>query len=103
MEKTAMTRYSDVFNTLKDHDNEISSRRWFYRWPHAQQRHLLPMRLNRRTLLVWQIRRQCTVWKRGEQIPVQSPQGVRTECKLPCGEVIDEWDLYRRDHPQPTR
>ncbi len=25
MEKTAMTRYSDVFNTLKDHDNEISS------------------------------------------------------------------------------
>ncbi|MDU6452458.1 MAG: hypothetical protein E6543_11720, partial [Enterobacter hormaechei] len=25
IEKTAMTRYSDVFNTLKDHDNEISS------------------------------------------------------------------------------
>ncbi|MGM3310125.1 putative hemolysin, partial [Enterobacter hormaechei subsp. steigerwaltii] len=41
--------------------------------------------------------------KGGEQIPVQSPQGVRTECKLPGGEVIDEWDLYRRDHPQPTR
>ena len=41
--------------------------------------------------------------KGGEQIPVQSPQGVRTECKLPGGEVIDEWDLYRRDHPQPAR
>ena len=25
MEKTAMTRYSDVFYTLKDHDCEISS------------------------------------------------------------------------------
>ncbi|WP_245167727.1 hypothetical protein [Enterobacter genomosp. S] len=24
MEKTAMTRYSDVFNTLKDRENEIS-------------------------------------------------------------------------------
>ena len=64
--------------------------------------HLL-MRLNRRTLLVWQTRRQCTVWRKGRANPVQSPQGVRTECKLPGGEVIDEWDLYRRDHPQPTR
>ncbi|HCM9117727.1 DUF333 domain-containing protein [Enterobacter asburiae] len=41
--------------------------------------------------------------KGGEQIPVQSPQGVRTECKLPGGEVIDEWTLYRRDRPQSTR
>ena len=41
--------------------------------------------------------------KGGEQIPIQSPQGVRTECKLPGGEVIDEWTLYRRDRPQPTR
>jgi len=41
--------------------------------------------------------------KGGEQIPIQSPQGVRTECKLPGGEVIDEWELYRRDHPQPAR
>jgi putative hemolysin len=31
------------------------------------------------------------------------PARVRTECKLPGGEVIDEWDLYRRDHPQPAR
>lgn len=36
----------------------------------------------------------------GERVPVQSPQGVRTECKLPSGEVIDEWALWRRDHPQ---
>lgn len=41
--------------------------------------------------------------KGGEQIPVQSPQGVRTECKLPSGEVIEEWELFRRDHPQPAR
>ncbi|HCR9749118.1 TPA: DUF333 domain-containing protein [Citrobacter koseri] len=37
--------------------------------------------------------------KGGTRVPVQSPQGVRTECKLPGGEVIDEWDLWRRDHP----
>lgn len=41
--------------------------------------------------------------KGGVQVPVQSPQGVRTECKLPGGEVMDEWELYRRDHPQPAR
>jgi len=35
----------------------------------------------------------------GERVPVQSPQGVRTECKLPGGEVIDEWALWWRDHP----
>lgn len=38
--------------------------------------------------------------KGGERVPVQSPQGVRTECKLSTGEVIDEWELWRRDHPQ---
>ncbi|MEQ0231956.1 MULTISPECIES: DUF333 domain-containing protein [Klebsiella] len=35
----------------------------------------------------------------GKQVPIQSPQGVRTECKLPGGETIDEWELWRRDHP----
>ena len=35
----------------------------------------------------------------GKQVPVQSPQGVRTECKLPSGETLDEWALWRRDHP----
>lgn len=38
--------------------------------------------------------------KGGERVPVQSPQGVRTECKLPGGEVVDEWELWRREHPQ---
>jgi putative hemolysin len=38
--------------------------------------------------------------KGGERVPVQSPQGVRTECKLPTGEVVDEWELWRHDHPQ---
>ena len=42
------------------------------------------------------------VKKGGERVPVQSPQGVRTECKLPGGDVIDEWDLFRRDHPTPA-
>lgn len=37
--------------------------------------------------------------KGGEQIPAQRPQGAYTLCKLPGGEVIDEWDLWRRDHP----
>lgn len=36
----------------------------------------------------------------GQRVPVQSPQGVRTECKLPGGDVIDEWELWRRDHPK---
>jgi len=36
--------------------------------------------------------------KGGTSVPVQTPQGVRSDCKLPNGEVIDEWTLYRRDH-----
>lgn len=36
----------------------------------------------------------------GERVPVQSPQGVRTLCKLPGGQTIDEWELWRRDHPK---
>lgn len=35
--------------------------------------------------------------KGGTSVPVQTPQGVRSDCKLPSGEVIDEWTLYRRD------
>nr|WP_071608787.1 DUF333 domain-containing protein [Entomohabitans teleogrylli] len=35
----------------------------------------------------------------GMLVPVQSPQGVRSNCKLPSGEVVDEWTLFRRDHP----
>ncbi|HBV9990043.1 TPA: DUF333 domain-containing protein [Klebsiella aerogenes] len=37
--------------------------------------------------------------KGGKQVPVQTPQGVRTDCKLPSGETLDEWELWRRDHP----
>lgn len=40
--------------------------------------------------------------KGGVSVPVQTPQGVRSDCKLPGGEIIDEWDLFRRDHPQPA-
>lgn len=35
----------------------------------------------------------------GTLTTVQTPQGVRSDCKLPGGEVIDEWTLWRRDHP----
>jgi putative hemolysin len=77
----------------------------FWRWrcrlpPVQQQRHLMPETAARgygEPGLVYCLE------KGGEQVPVQSPQGVRTECKLPGGEVIDEWTLYRRDHPQPAR
>lgn len=37
--------------------------------------------------------------KGGSLIAVQTPQGVRSDCKLPGGEAIDEWELWRRDHP----
>ena len=37
--------------------------------------------------------------KGGSLIAVQTPQGVKSDCKLPNGEVIDEWSLWRRDHP----
>ncbi|HFZ8995964.1 TPA: DUF333 domain-containing protein [Citrobacter freundii] len=39
--------------------------------------------------------------KGGTRVLVQTPQGVRTDCKLPGGEVIEEWSLWRRDH-QPA-
>lgn len=37
--------------------------------------------------------------KGGSLIAIQTPQGVRSDCKLPGGETIDEWELWRRDHP----
>ncbi len=27
----------------------------------------------------------------GTRVPVQTPQGVSTQCKLPSGETLDEW------------
>ncbi|QMR43306.1 DUF333 domain-containing protein [Citrobacter freundii] len=41
--------------------------------------------------------------KGGSLTAVQTPQGVRFDCKLPGGEVIDEWALWRRDHPAKTQ
>lgn len=35
--------------------------------------------------------------KGGTLIPVQTAQGVSNNCKLPGGETIDEWALWRRD------
>lgn len=61
--------------------------------------HSSPKPPNRRRL-VWRILHRYIVNKKGEQlIAVQTPQGVRSDCKLPGGEVIDEWVLWRRDHP----
>lgn len=39
----------------------------------------------------------------GESIPVNTPQGQYANCKLPSGEIIEEWALFRRDHPQPKQ
>ena len=41
--------------------------------------------------------------KGGTLIPVQTAQGVSNNCKLPGGETIDEWTLWRRDHPAGSR
>ncbi len=34
----------------------------------------------------------------GTREPVQSPQGVKTQCRFSDGQTIDEWELWRRDH-----
>ncbi|KRT25264.1 hypothetical protein LPMST01_09950 [Salmonella enterica subsp. enterica serovar Infantis] len=39
----------------------------------------------------------------GTLMPVQTPQGVRSDCKLPNGEIIDEWTLWRREHPDTKK
>lgn len=41
--------------------------------------------------------------KGGTLVPVQTPQGVRSDCKLPGGEVVDEWTLWRREHPAAAK
>ena len=38
--------------------------------------------------------------KGGESIPQVNSQGQYSLCKLPNGETIEEWALWRRDHPQ---
>ncbi|HEY3983805.1 DUF333 domain-containing protein [Cedecea sp.] len=37
--------------------------------------------------------------KGGKSLLVKTPQGERADCLLPGGEKIDEWALFRRDHP----
>ncbi|PKH21266.1 hemolysin [Enterobacterales bacterium CwR94] len=37
--------------------------------------------------------------KGGKLIPVIDQQGERGDCLLPSGERLDEWTLFRRDHP----
>ncbi|EHC38317.1 Putative hemolysin [Salmonella enterica subsp. enterica serovar Alachua str. R6-377] len=39
----------------------------------------------------------------GTLMPVQTPQGVRSDCKLPNGEIIDEWTLWHREHPDTKK
>lgn len=36
----------------------------------------------------------------GQSIPQATAQGQSSLCKLPSGETIEEWALWRRDHPQ---
>ena len=36
--------------------------------------------------------------KGGTRIIVKEAAGERADCKLPTGEILDEWDLWRRDH-----
>ncbi|PWW43688.1 DUF333 domain-containing protein [Melaminivora alkalimesophila] len=31
---------------------------------------------------------------------VRGPEGERGMCHLPEGTVVEEWELFRRDHPQ---
>ncbi|EDP8643866.1 putative hemolysin [Salmonella bongori] len=39
----------------------------------------------------------------GTLVPVQTPQSVRSDCNLPNGEIVDEWTLWRRDHPNTKK
>lgn len=34
----------------------------------------------------------------GVRIPVTTPQGVRSDCKLSDGTQVDEWTLFHRAH-----
>lgn len=40
---------------------------------------------------------------KGKLIIQRNNLGEYGECKLPNGQVIDEWDLYRRDHSVDNR
>lgn len=38
--------------------------------------------------------------QKGQLENVKTAQGVSGYCTLPSGERIEEWTLFRRDHPQ---
>lgn len=38
--------------------------------------------------------------QKGQLDNVNSAQGVSSYCTLPSGERVEEWALFRRDHPQ---
>lgn len=45
----------------------------------------------------------ASVWcleKGGKRVTQHTAQGESTLCQLPGGEQLDEWALWRRDHPQ---
>ena len=35
----------------------------------------------------------------GESVIRDTPEGQTGDCHLPDGRVVDEWDLYRANHP----
>ncbi|WP_277756333.1 putative hemolysin [Rosenbergiella nectarea] len=37
---------------------------------------------------------------KGQLENVTTAQGVKSYCTLPSGERVEEWALFRRDHPQ---
>lgn len=42
------------------------------------------------------------VEKGGKLVAQKSAQGESNLCQLPGGESMDEWALWRRDHPQKS-
>lgn len=41
--------------------------------------------------------------KGGDLQMVRDGKGVHGLCHLPDGRVVEEWDLFRQDHPSPNR
>lgn len=67
---------------------------WLVVQPLLSQKHLKPPQIG--------MANPASVYcqqKGGTLIPVQTAQGVSNNCKLPGGETIDEWALWRLDHP----
>lgn len=41
--------------------------------------------------------------KDGKLSLIKSKEGVTGYCTLPSGELVEEWELYHRDHSGPSR